>query len=67
MNKSNRIAILSGLTAAMLLAGLDQTVVATALPQIDIRKDEHSPLEQTVLKLDEEFGQSDKLHQPKHE
>ncbi len=34
MKNSNRIAILSGLTAAMLLAGLDQTIVATALPRI---------------------------------
>jgi MFS family permease len=34
MKRSSRIAILSGLTAAMLLAGLDQTVVATALPRI---------------------------------
>jgi EmrB/QacA subfamily drug resistance transporter len=34
MNNTNRVAILSGLTAAMMLAGLDQTVVATALPRI---------------------------------
>jgi EmrB/QacA subfamily drug resistance transporter len=34
MKNTNRVAILSGLTAAMMLAGLDQTVVATALPRI---------------------------------
>lgn len=34
MNKNSRIVILLGLTMAMLLAALDQTVVATALPRI---------------------------------
>lgn len=41
-------------------------IVVFFLPQIAIRKDEHNPLEEAGLKLDEELGQSDKLHQPEH-
>jgi hypothetical protein len=44
MNRGSRIAILSVLTAAMLLATFDQ-----------------------ALNFDEEFGQSDKLHQSEHD
>ena len=36
------------------------------LPQIAIRKDKHSPIEEAGIRLDEELGQSDKLHQSEH-
>ncbi len=41
-------------------------IVVFFLPQLSIRKDKHSPLEEAAIKLDEELGQSDKLHQPEH-
>ncbi|MBI2860116.1 MAG: MFS transporter [Chloroflexi bacterium] len=50
--------------AVIVLAAL---VAVFFLPRVTLRKDEHAVLQETGLKLEEELGQSDKLHQPEHQ